>query len=196
MLNKRFNTIDYLLILSLYIMTKFKLIFISALLFISSVVAAQDFIQNQNQTITIAYVNSIELLEGFKEKEEASEKILSLSDNYKKELEIMQNEYNKKYSDYITYQNSLTDNIKLRRMQELTELENRIQQFMKLAQEDIEQQEQLMLNPLKERVMNTIKQVGIENNFTVVYDLADPSIAFINPNAVDANALVKRKLGH
>ncbi|NLX80208.1 MAG: OmpH family outer membrane protein [Proteiniphilum sp.] len=177
-------------------MTKFKLIFISALLFISSVVAAQDFIQNQNQTITIAYVNSIELLEGFKEKEEASEKILSLSDNYKKELEIMQNEYNKKYSDYITYQNSLTDNIKLRRMQELTELENRIQQFMKLAQEDIEQQEQLMLNPLKERVMNAIKQVGIENNFTVVYDLADPSIAFINPNAVDANALVKRKLGH
>lgn len=177
-------------------MTKFKLIFISALLFISSVVAAQDFIQNQNQTITIAYVNSIELLEGFKEKEEASEKILSLSDNYKKELEIMQNEYNKKYSDYITYQNSLTDNIKLRRMQELTELENRIQQFMKLAQEDIEQQEQLMLNPLKERVMNAIKQVGIENNFTVVYDLADPSIAFINPNAVDANELVKRKLGH
>ena len=67
---------------------------------------------------------------------------------------------------------------------------------MKLAQEDIEQQEQLMLNPLKERVMNAIKQVGIENNFTVVYDLADPSIAFINPNAVDANALVKRKLGH
>lgn len=177
-------------------MNKIKLIFVSCIMLITtSIVMAQDFTQNHNQTITIAYVNSIELLEGFKEKESAAEKILNLSENYKKELELMQNEYNKKYSDYITYQNSLSDNIKLRRMQELSELESRIQQFMKLAQEDIEQQEELMLSPLKDKVMNAIRQVGIENNFTVVYDLADSSIAFINPTAVDANSLVKRKLG-
>lgn len=177
-------------------MNKFKLIFIASVFILTcGVVSAQDYPLNNNQTITIAYVNSIELLDGFKEKEVASEKIITLSENYKKELELMQNEYNKKYSDYITYQNSLSDNIKLRRMQELTELENRIQQFMKLAQEDIEQQEQLMLNPLKERIMNAIKQVGIEQNFTVIYDLADPGIAFINPTSVDANSLVKRKLG-
>ena len=176
-------------------MDKIKLIILSIILFIaSSYTFAQEYEIRSNQAISVAYVNTNELLEGFKEKEAATEKLQTLSENYKIELQIMQNEYNKKYSDYITYQSSLSDNIKLRRMQELTELENRIQQFMKLAQEDIEQQEQLLLRPLKEKIMTAIKEVGIENNFTIIYDLADSGIAFINPSAIDANQLVKQKL--
>ena len=35
----------------------------------------------------------------------------------------------------------MAENIKLRRMQELTDLENKIHEFMKLAQKDIEEQE-------------------------------------------------------
>ncbi|MEA4903724.1 MAG: OmpH family outer membrane protein, partial [Petrimonas sp.] len=123
-----------------------------------------------------------------------TQKLIVLSENYKKELELMQNEYNKKYSDYITYQSSLAENIKLRRMQELTELENKMQQFMQLAQKDIEQQEKAMLEPLKKQISDAIRQVGIEQNYTVIYDLANPGIAFVNPAAVDANPLVKAKL--
>ncbi len=166
-----------------------------ALLVITSVVLAQDNQVIRNQSITIAYVNSSELLDSLKEKQEATNKLIDLSDNYKKELELMQNEYNKKYSDYITYQTSLSDNIKLRRMQELTQLENRIQEFMRLAQEDIEQQEQMLLQPLKERIASAIRLVGIENNFTIIYDISDSGIAFINPSATDVNQLVKQKLG-
>lgn len=107
----------------------------------------------------------------------------------------MQNEYNKKYSDFITYQASLAENIKLRRMQELTELENRMQQFMDLAQKDMENQEKGLLKPLKQRISDAIRAVGIERNFSVIYDLADPGIAFVSPAAVDANPYVKEKLG-
>ena len=107
----------------------------------------------------------------------------------------MQNEYNKKYSDYITYQASLAENIKLRRMQELTELESRIQQFMELAQKDIEEQEKVLLGPLKNRISEAVRAVGIERNYTVIYDMANPGIAFVSPNAVDANPFVKQKLG-
>ncbi len=175
-------------------MNKIKLFFLCGILFIaSSSIFSQEY-ERSTQLITIAYVNSNDLINELKEKEEATEKLQILNDNYKKELQIMQNEYNKKYSDYITYQSSLSDNIKLRRMQELTELENRIQQFMKLAQEDIEQQEQLLIKPLRDKVANAINLVGIEKNFTVIYDLADSGIAFINPSAIDANNLVKQKL--
>ena len=83
----------------------------------------------------------------------------------------MQNEYNKKYSDFITYQDNLAESIKLRRMQELTDLESRIQNFTKLAQKDIEEHEQLLLEPIKEKVNNAIEAVGIEQNYTVIYDL-------------------------
>ena len=149
----------------------------------------------QNPQVAVAYVNTTDLLSAFPAKEEATQKLVALSENYKKELELMQNEYNKKYSDYITYQGSLAENIKLRRMQELTELENKMQQFMQLAQKDIEQQEKAMLEPLKKQISDAIRQVGVEHNFTAIYDLANPGIAFVNPVAVDANPLVKAKLG-
>lgn len=170
-------------------MNKTKLISLSVLFLILSTTLSA-----QNSQVTVAYVNTTDLLNDFPAKAAATQKLIVLSENYKKELELMQNEYNKKYSDYITYQGSLAENIKLRRMQELTELENKMQQFMQLAQKDIEQQEKAMLEPLKKQISDAILQVGVEQNFTVIYDLANPGIAFINPVAVDANPLVRAKL--
>ena len=170
-------------------MNRIKLISLSVLLFmINATVSAQI------SQVTVAYVNTTDLLNAFPAKEAATQKLLALSENYKKELELMQNEYNKKYSDYITYQGSLAENIKLRRMQELTELGNKMQQFMQLAQKDIEMQEKIMLEPLKKQISDAIRQVGIEQNYTVIYDLSNPGIAFVNPVAVDANPLVRAKL--
>lgn len=171
-------------------MNKTKLISLGVLFLILSATLSA-----QNPQVAVAYVNTTDLLSAFPAKEEATQKLVALSENYKKELELMQNEYNKKYSDYITYQGSLAENIKLRRMQELTELENKMQQFMQLAQKDIGQQEKAMLEPLKKQISDAIRQVGVEHNFTVIYDLANPGIAFVNPVAVDANPLVKAKLG-
>jgi outer membrane protein len=171
------------------IMTKKIFITLAACLLLAGTAAYAQ------QTVSVAYVNSEELLQVFPEKQQAAEKLLLLSDNYKKELELMQNEYNKKYSDYITYQASLAENIKLRRMQELTELENRMQQFMELAQKDMELQEMELLQPLRKKIGDAIHAVGLEQRFTVIYDLADPGIAFVSPEAVDANPLVKKKLG-
>ena len=171
-------------------MNKTKLISLSVLFLILSATLSA-----QNPQVTVAYVHTTDLLSAFPAQEEATQKLVALSENYKKELELMQNDYNKKYSDYITYQGSLAENIKLRRMQELTELENKMQQFMQLAQKDIEQQEKALLEPLKKQISDAIRQVGVEHNFTVIYDLANPGIAFVNPVAVDANPLVKAKLG-
>lgn len=143
----------------------------------------------------VAFVNTKDLINSLPEKESATDRLTTLSDNYKEELQIMQNEYNKKYSDFITYQESLAESIKLRRMQELTDLENQIQNFTKLAQKDIEEHEQLLLDPIKSKINDAIKAVGIEHNFSVIYDLDNPSILFVSQGAIDANQLVKAKLG-
>lgn len=145
--------------------------------------------------ISVAFVNSTELLEQMPQKAQATQQLLTLSENYENELALMQNEYNKKYSDYISYQASLSENIKLRRMQELTELENRIGKFMELAQEDIANQEKALLEPLRDNIKRAIQAVGIEQKYTVIYDLSSPGIAFVSPEAVDATPLVKSKLG-
>lgn len=162
-------------------------IFVFSFLFTGSIVA---------QTIQqIAFVNSNELLEAIPEKVTASNSINDLNKKYKDELQVMQNDYNKKYSDFISYQNSMADNVRLRRMQELYELERQINGFMKIAQEDIENQERLLIAPLRQKVKDAIYQVGIEQGFICIYDLANPAIAFVTPDARNATDLVKQKLG-
>jgi outer membrane protein len=165
------------------------------ILLTTSTVFSQNATQSAIQNITVASVNTTELLNAFPQRIAATQRLLQLSENYKKELELMQNQYNRLFSDFITHQVSLAENIKLRRMQELTELESRIRQFMELAQQDIENQEQIMLLPLKQSINSAIQAIGTERGFTVIYDLADPGIAFVTPNAVDINPIVRQRLG-
>ena len=143
----------------------------------------------------IAFVNSNDLLEAIPEKVAASTIINDLNRKYKEELKVMQNDYNKKYSDFISYQTSMADNVRLRRMQELYELERQINNFIKVAQDDIEAQERVQIAPLRKKVKDAIYQVGIEQGFICIYDLANPAIAFVTPDATDATDLVKHKLG-
>lgn len=143
----------------------------------------------------IAFVNSNELLESIPEKIEAAKSIEELSKKYKEELQVMQNDYNKKYTDFISYQTSMAENVRNRRMQELYELEKAINEFMKVAQGDIENQEKILIEPMRQRVKDAVYQVGIEKGFVCIYDLANPTIVFVTPDATDATLLVKEKLG-
>ncbi|MDH6308214.1 outer membrane protein [Dysgonomonas sp. PFB1-18] len=166
---------------------------ILSVLFIFSVLYADSITAQTAQQI--AFVNSNELLEAIPDKVAASKSINDLNNKYKAELQVMQNDYNKKYSDFVSYQNSMADNVRLRRMQELYELERQINNFMKVAQDDISNQEKELIVPLRQKVKEAIYQVGVERGFICIYDLANPAIAFVTPDATDATALVKQKLG-
>lgn len=148
------------------------------------------------QTIDqIAFVNSLELLDAIPAKVEAANKIKELNQKYKDEFKVIETDYNKKYADFISYQTSMAEGVRNRRMQELYELERALNEFMEKAQKDIDEQEELLIAPLRQRVKDAIYQVGIEQGYVCIYDLANPAIAFVTPNAKDANNLVKQKLG-
>lgn len=168
-----------------------KRIFLSALLIIS---IAFTYTISAQTPEKIAYINSLELLEVIPGKVAASRSISDLNQKYKDELAVMQNDYNNKYTDFLANQNKLAESIKLRRMQELYELEQNMNRFMKVAQEDVESQEAQLIVPLREKLKEVINQVGIEQGFICIYDMANPAIAFITPNAIDANPLIKAKL--
>ncbi len=144
--------------------------------------------------LKIGYVHSAELLNALPERKEAQAILEDLSNKYKMELQVMQGDYNKKYSDFMTYQNTMGENIKLRRMQELYELEKSINNFIKVSQDDIEAQEKHLLTPLRQRVARAIEAVGIEQRYVCIYDKADTSLMFVMPQAVNLNDAVRAKL--
>lgn len=167
---------------------KFRVIVLALALFLGGSLFAQS-------ADRIAFVNTDQILESMPTIDKAKAEVKDLNQKYKDELQLMQNEYNKKYSDFISYQTSMAENIRLRRMQELYELEQQINNFMEVAQKDVLDREEELLNPLRASIKTAVYQVGVEGNFVCVYDLANPAILFVTPDAVDITSLVKSKLG-
>ena len=62
----------------------------------------------------IAIVNTADIFNAMPEVAAVEKKMAALNEQYEKEFKTMQDEYTKKYSEYMSKQDSLTENIKLR----------------------------------------------------------------------------------
>ena len=145
------------------------------------------------QDVKIAFVNTQEVITAMPELAAMEKQMTEINENYKKELKQMQDEYQKKYSDYIAQQDSLTENIKLRRMQEIQDIQERINNFLQVAEQDVQKKQQELFTPIQQKVQTTIKAVGDEKGYMYIID---PSVLlYKGTSAVDATPFVKSKLG-
>ncbi|OAV64271.1 periplasmic chaperone [Bacteroidales bacterium Barb6] len=161
-----------------------KLIILAAVILLPSGVFAQG---------KIAFVNTQEVLTAMPELSDMEKKMADLNESYKKELELMQGEYDKKYQMYMSQQDSLTENIKLRRMQELQDIQGRMENVYQMAQSDVPKKQEELYQPIQQKMMEAIKSIGTENGF--LYILNPAAILFTGTDAVDATPQVKAKLG-
>ena len=89
------------------------------------------------QDVKIAFVKTQEVIMAMPEVSAMEKTMTELNEKYKTELKQMQEEYQKKYSDFVAQQDSLTENIKLRRMQEIQDIQERINNFVQVAEQDV-----------------------------------------------------------
>lgn len=145
------------------------------------------------QESKIAIVNTAEVMQAMPEFADMQKQMQEMEANYQKELKVMSDEYEKKYSDFIAQQDSLTENIKLRRMQELEDIQQRSQNFIQVSQQDFNKKQGELLTPIQEKLRNAIAAVGKENGYLYILD---PQIVLYKSDAaIDATAQVKAKLG-
>lgn len=145
------------------------------------------------QEVKIAFVNADEVFMAMPEIKEVEKKMADLNSKYDTEFKQMEAEFQKKYTDFTAKQDSLTENIKLRRMDELQELRDRMQNFMGIAKEDVGKQQQELLQPIQQKLQAAIKAVGDEKGYT--YILHPQTFLYSGSSAVDATPFVKAKLG-
>ena len=145
------------------------------------------------QEAKIAFVNTQEVFMALPEVADMRKQIDDLNANYQKELETMQNEFQKKYSDFISQQDSLTENIKVRRMQEVEDLRQRMDNFVQVAQQDVNKKQQELIAPIQQKMADAIKAVGTEQGYTYIID--PQVLLYTGPNAIDAPPFVKTKIG-
>ncbi|WP_455626172.1 OmpH family outer membrane protein [Parabacteroides sp.] len=145
------------------------------------------------QEVKIAFVKTQEVFMAMPEVSTVEKQIADLNEKYNAEFKQMQDEYQKKYSDFIAQQDSLTENIKLRRMQEIQDIQQRMDNFVPIAQQDVQKKQQELLQPIQEKMRDAIQKVGEENGYT--YIITPEVLLYTGTNAVDATPFVRTKLG-
>ena len=141
----------------------------------------------------IAFVKTQEVFMAMPEVSGMEKQMADLNEKYRVELKQMQDEYQKKYSDFVAQQDSLTENIKLRRMQEIQDIQERMDNFVQVAQQDVQKKQQELLQPIQQKLHEAIQKVGEEKGYTYIIDPA--ALLYTGTNAVDATPFVRTKLG-
>ena len=162
-----------------------KKIIVSMLLLLPLGLAAQE--------MKIATVNSQEVFNLLPELSEVENKIAAYAKQYEDQIKAMQDDYTRKYSDLTAQGDSLTENIRILRIQEVQEIEARIQNFVPVAREEMEKKQAELIAPLQEKIQKAINEVGAENGYT--YIMSPQVMLYRGASAIDATDKVKAKLG-
>jgi outer membrane protein len=142
-----------------------------------------------------AHINSQELLAAMPESDSAQAAIERLANNFQQQLEEMQVELNKKYDDYVNNRDKYTDLIRQTKESEITDLNQRIQQFQDIASQELQNKRTELLRPILDKANGAIKSVAQANSYIYVFDISQGNPIYFSDQSVDILQLVKDKLG-
>ena len=141
----------------------------------------------------IGHVSSQEIMAIMPETKKMAERLDSLQGVYETQLANMQEEFNKKLTEFQQQQSTMTAGVREFRQQELAEMEQRTQMFYQTVQKELQAKQVEFLQPVQAKLLEAINKVGAAQGCTYVMDKA--SMLYIAPDALDLTAAVKAELG-
>ncbi len=154
-----------------------------------------SFNQVNAQSPKIGYINTQELIQAMPASDSAQAELTKSIEQINKQIEKMQVEYNNKLEEYISEAENMSPLIRQTQETELGEMEQRIQQFRMVAEEDIQQQREKLFKPIRDTSKKAISEVAKENKFTYIIDNSSGVLVYIAPDAINILPMVKQKLG-
>lgn len=141
----------------------------------------------------IGHVSSQEIMAVMPETKKMAEKLDSLQGVYETQLANMQEEFNKKLTEFQQQQATMTAGVREFRQQELAEMEQRTQMFYQTVQKELQAKQVEYLQPVQTKLLEAINKVGSAQGCTYVMDKA--GMLYIAPDALDLTPAVKAELG-
>ena len=125
----------------------------------------------------------------------AQRQVAALRGAYEEELRRVEDEFNKKYEDFLEGQRDFPRTILLKRQTELQELLQRNIEFKRQGLEDLQKAEQEAMLPLRERLNQAIALVATQQQLAFVVNTDINACPFIDPAlGFDLNAAVQKVL--
>ena len=146
------------------------------------------------QNLKFGYINRDELLKSMPDYDSASVKLENLRKELVSQLSLMQAELDNKTTAFNNGSNSLSDVVRKSREAELKDLNNRIQLFQVKANQQINDKNAELIQPILEKADKAIKDVAKEQGFTIVFDMG--ALYYSDEKrSINMLPLVRTKLG-
>jgi outer membrane protein len=148
------------------------------------------------QNYKFGHINSDELIQSMPEYDSATVKLEKFRKELVNALDLMQVELNTKNDAYQKQSKTLSDIVKQTKEQELIDMQKRIQDFQANAQTQLQNKQTEVFQPIYLKVDKAIKDIGKENGFFYVFDVAKGSLLYFDETkSINVMPLVKTKLG-
>jgi outer membrane protein len=148
------------------------------------------------QTLKFGHVNSDELVKAMPEFDSATAKLEKFRKELVNTIEQLSVELNNKNDAYTKDSKNLTEIVRQTKEQEIVDLNRRLQEFQQNAQEQFQNKQVELFQPITAKVDKAIKDVGKENGFIYIFDISKGDLLYFDEaKSTNVLALAKAKLG-
>ena len=145
--------------------------------------------------LKIGYLSYEQALQAMPDYALTQQKMADLKAEYDKELKRVEDDFNRKYEEFLDGQKDFPKTILLKRQTELRELMERNVAFKVNSRRELAEAEAAALLPLKEQLNDVLAKVAAENGLILIVNTDGDACPFIAPSLkVDAMPLVIEKL--
>lgn len=140
-----------------------------------------------------AHVNFQELVILMPEAEAARAQMNATSQEAQETYQGMMDEFQAKYQQYQQKSSTWTPTIRESKEKELSDMNQRIQEFAQSIQQELQQQEQQLMAPVQQKAMDTVNKLAKEGGYIYVIDIN--SALYIDPaQSVDLTPAARKAL--
>lgn len=149
------------------------------------------------QDVKIAYINAQEVFAAMPELSNIETQLTQKQEQINKNGQALIDEFNKKAEEFEASSSTATETVIQDQQKQLQSIQERYQLFLQNSQQEMNQLQQQLIEPINQKIADAIKSVGDTNNYTFVFDVStmQSPIVYVNPSAINITQEVKTKLG-
>ena len=149
----------------------------------------------ENSIFRFGYLSYEAAIQSMPEYTLVQQKMKALQEQYQAETLRVEDEFNRKYEDFLDGQRDFPRSILQKRQSELQELMEKNIQFKEQGRQELAEAEREAMAPLRIRLIELLSTIGRERGYAFIYDTDTKALPFVNISfGEDINELVKNSL--
>lgn len=144
------------------------------------------------KAVKLGHINSSELMQIMPGRDSIQTVLQAEITELENNLNTMRTELEARYNEYASKKDQMSELIRSTKEQEIRDMNTRIEKFQANAQQQMQERQQELVQPIIDRAKKAIEDVAKENGYTYIFDGEG---LLYSQDSDDIMPLVKKKLG-